>query len=341
MTLDWTDIRGQERAKTLLENALELNRLHHAYLFKGLSGVGKRSTALSLAAAINCQQRPEGSFEAPCGSCRSCKKIDDDQHPDVQTIEPDGSYIKIEQIRSLQTEATKQPHEARRRVVILDDAHALTTEAANALLKTLEEPITRMQLILVTDQAHRLLDTIISRCQTLRFSPLEREDIRAILEDRLDETEAFESRPDEETLGLAAGYGEGSAGRAWQILESGLLDERRSLIRSVADQEAGRPSRLLDLAEELGRSNDQLEAQLDVLKLFFRDVMLTMATGDRDRLVNADLTELIDDVSDRMSLSGAADRVEAIFDAEERLERNVNPQLVMENLLPRLRLEEH
>lgn len=340
MKLDWTDIRGQQRAKTLLENALEMDRLHHAYLFKGLSGVGKRLTAHSLAAVINCQQRPEGDFESPCGECRSCRKIAGGNHPDVVTIAPDGAYIKISQIRDLQTEANKQPHEARRRVVIIDEAHTLTTEAANALLKTLEEPTTRMQLVLVTDQAHRLLDTIISRCQTLRFAPLENDDIQAILRERIDTSDAFDSIPSDHTVGLAAGYGEGSAGRAWQMLESGLLDERESLVRRVIDQRAGRPASLLDLAEDLGRSNDQLEAQLDILKLFFRDVMLLMAADDRDRLVNADLDELIDQVTEGLSLEGAADRVEAIFEAEERLERNVNPQLVMENLLPRLQLEE-
>lgn len=336
--LHWSDIRGQDRPKTILERALETGRVHHAYLFAGLEGVGKFETAKTFSAIINCLNRPEEGFRDACGECTACRKISEGYHPDVIAVKPDGNYIKIDQIREIQKEASKQPHEARSRMVLIDDAHTLTTEAANALLKTLEEPATRMRLILVTDQAHRLLETIISRCQQLRFAALEVEDIMPVLRQNLEASEDIDEMPDETTLRLAAGYGEGSLGRSWEILESGMLGEREELVRSIVELPGGRPAKLLDLAEDLGRSNNKLEDQLDVLKIFFRDLMLYKVEGDDSRVVNTDLVELLDRYADRLTLDDSADLLDDIFEAEEKIQRNVNPQLVMENLLPKLQL---
>ena len=338
----WTDIRGQKRPKTILERALDTGRVHHAYLFAGLQGVGKYTTALAYAAIVNCKERDEETFRDACGECRSCRKIAQGYHPDVMTVAPEGgsSRIKIEQIRDIQEEASKQPHEARYRMVLIDGAHQMTTEAANALLKTLEEPTTRMRLILVTDQAHRLLETIISRCQELRFSGLESDDIVPILREELEANEEFDEVPDAATLELAAQYGEGSVGRSLSILTSGMLDERHELLESVLDRPAGRPATMLDLADDLGSGNrTDLERRLDVLKLFFRDLMFYKATGETDEIVNRDMAADIADYADKYSTTELTDILDDLLEAQQLLDRQVNAQFLMEDLLPKLRAE--
>jgi DNA polymerase-3 subunit delta' len=334
--LHWSHIRGQERPLDILKTALNTGRVHHAYLFTGLQGVGKFLTAQTFAAVVNCTHRPEGEFRDACGECSSCRKIDGRQHPDVLFVEPEKGRIKIAQIREIQKAAMKAPYEGRFRIVLIDDAHTMTEEAANALLKTLEEPSKRMRLILVTDQPHGLLDTIISRCQVLRFGALEESDVVELLDELLEENEDIE-RPDAKLLEVAAGYGEGSVGRTFAVVESGMLDARREFVEQIVNLPAGQPVPLLDLAEELSSNRNELERKLDVLKLFLRDVMLYKAAGSADRLINTDLVDLVASYSDRVSLDELLGLLDEIREAQRLLMRNVHAQLITENLLGNFR----
>ncbi len=335
--ISWHDIRGQERPLDILRRALDTGRVHHAYLFTGLEGVGKFMTAHAFSALVNCLERPEGEFRDACGSCSSCRKIGQLQHPDLMVIEPDGTRIKIDQIREVQKASSKAPYEARYRMVIIDQAHTMTEQAANALLKTLEEPATRMRLILVTDQPHMLLDTIISRCQILRFGALETDDVVELLEDLTADSDAFEEPVPAQELAVAAGYGEGSVGRSFAVLESGMLDARKDVIQQVMSLPAQRPVPLLDLAEELSGSRDEFVRKLDVLKLFFRDVMMYQATGSTDRLVNRDLVSQVDEYAGDVDREAVLDLLDDIRQAQNKLDRNVHAQLIAENLLERFR----
>ncbi len=332
--LHWSNIRGQQRPLEILETALNTGRVHHAYLFTGLQGVGKFSAAQAFAAIVNCEQRPEGQFRPACGQCSSCRKIAQKQHPDILFVEPERDRIKIAQVREIQQASTRAPYEARFRFVLVDDAHTMTEEAANALLKTLEEPSARMRLILVTDQPHGLLDTIISRCQVLRFGALPEEDVVDLLPALLADADEM---PDPETLEVAAGYGEGSVGRALTIIASGMLDERRGFIERVTNLPAGESVPLLELAEELSSERRQLTARLDVLKLFFRDVMLLQATGRRDRLVNADMVDLVEAYAARVTDDDLLELIDQVRQAQRLLLRNVNTQLITEDLLGQFR----
>ena len=340
--LSWSSILGQHRPKEILERALETGRVHHAYLFAGLEGVGKYRAALSFSAVVNCLERSDEEFRDVCGTCSSCRKIAGGNHPDVFTVAPEGgsSVIKIDQIRDIEESASKQPHEARYRMVILDDVHTMTTEAANALLKTLEEPATRMRLLLITHQSHQLLETILSRCQMVRFGGLEQEDVLTVLRREIDRREDFDKRPEPETLELAAGYGQGSAGRSLEILASGLLAERREMIERVIERPAGRPKSLLDLAESFDDREEDLSDCLDVLKLYFRDLMLHRARRSNEPCVNRDLDDLLDRHADRYTTDELPDIIESIVEAQHELDRNIHGQLVMENLLPELHPDE-
>ena len=331
--LNWSDIRGQKRPLSILETALNTGRVHHAYLFTGLQGVGKFLAAQIFAAVVNCENRPEGEFRQACDACSSCRKIGQKQHPDVLFITPEKNRIKIAQIRDIQKAAKTAPYEGRFRIVLIDDAHTMTEEAANALLKTLEEPSSRMRLVLVTDQPHGLLDTIISRCQVLRFGALEKADVVELLEELLEDSDAIDEPPHPELLSIAAGYGEGSVGRSFAVVESGMLEARRDFLEKIVRLPTGQPVPLLDLAEELSSDKRELDKRLDVLKLFFRDVMLYKTTGSTDRLVNADLDEVVSWYAQQVSMDDLFELIDEIREAQRLLMRNVHAQLITENLL--------
>jgi DNA polymerase-3 subunit delta' len=165
------EIRGQDRAIARLRAAIAAGRVHHAYLFTGPPGAGKRATAMAFAAALNCETaRGEG-----CGTCTPCLKIAAGIHPDVVSLEREGAahIVPIEKIRSeVITRVALPPHEAAVRVFFFDEAAALQEAAANTLLKTLEEPPIRTMFVLATAAPDRLLPTIRSRCQRITFAAL-------------------------------------------------------------------------------------------------------------------------------------------------------------------------
>ncbi|RAL25512.1 DNA polymerase III subunit delta' [Lujinxingia litoralis] len=304
--------------------------MHHAYLFTGPTGVGKHTTAQSFAASLNCLKRHEEEWIDACGECSACKRIATGQHPDVLEIAPSGNFIKIDQIRAIQKAALSPPFEARFRAVILDQAHAMTEEGSNALLKTLEEPSARTLIFLITDQPNRLLDTIISRCQRLRFGALSEDEVARALPAVLEEP------AEEALLRVAAGYGEGSLGRACEVLESGMLEQRAELIADVLAVPADRARQWLETGERYGKGNSELQAQLDVLIVYFRDLMLA-SRAERSRVINSDLDDLIDQGVARFALPDILRILDALMLSRERLRRHVNPQLLVEGVLDQIR----
>jgi DNA polymerase-3 subunit delta' len=163
-------IVGHEWATALLRRSLAEDRVGQAYLITGPPQIGKTTLARTLAQALNCMH-PQAA-ERPCGSCRACRLVHKGNHPDVQIIEPDGVYLKIDQIRALQHQVALSPMEGRWKVYILREMERATVEAANALLKTLEEPPAHAVLLLTASEAEALLPTIVSRCQPIPLRPL-------------------------------------------------------------------------------------------------------------------------------------------------------------------------
>jgi DNA polymerase-3 subunit delta' len=178
----------QDLPVRLLNTFLQNGTIPHALLFTGIEGVGKESTALAFAMACNCAgedskpTRPESDI--PCGNCKSCRKIEAGNHPDIIRVKPSGPFIKINQVRSLCQTLAMKPYEARRRVVIITEAQAMNPAAGNALLKMLEEPPLRTILILVATHTSDLLPTIVSRCQQIRFKPISNQHLESVLVER-------------------------------------------------------------------------------------------------------------------------------------------------------------
>src|SRR5665648_321203 len=167
------DIVGQRRARAILERALETGP-SHAYLFTGPPGVGKTEAALAFAAALCCN-------EGGCGVCPVCRRVREGIHPDVDLVSPEGTFITVDQIRGINHDTSLRPFESRSRVTIITEAEAMNTPAANAFLKTLEEPPPHAYFVLVTSAVERLLPTIVSRCQRVAFQQAAAQELEAYL----------------------------------------------------------------------------------------------------------------------------------------------------------------
>jgi DNA polymerase-3 subunit delta' len=337
--LNWNDIQGHEATRDVLERALQNQRVHHAYLFSGPEGVGKKQMAFAMAAILNCTNRSnQAPFQPQCGRCTHCLRIARDQHPDLHTVKPDGQFIKIDQIRVIQKAASTRPYEAAFQVVIIDDAHRMTDEAANALLKTLEEPPLTMRLILITSQAHLVLDTIRSRCQLVRFGSLSPE----IVEDLLREnTKTSDPQPSPNSLKVAARLGEGSVGRALHVLQDGLLDRREDLLNTLLRVHRDNPRSLLDEAETLAREKAGFLEGIELLRIILRDVLLARSVPPeawQNLAINTDLEGPIHELANRMGSREIMECIRSVNGSQNLLDRNVNPLLVAEELLATLAL---
>ncbi len=242
------EILGQEQALRILEKALRSKRLPHAYLFVGPEGVGRETTAKALFFRLVCTE------EQGCGVCVGCRKFLKGIHPDVEILSPQGQKIKIEQIRQLENKLRFVPLEAPRRLILIPEAEAMTREAANALLKSLEEPPPYTLFVLLAPSTDVLLPTIVSRTQIIRFHPLTPSTLKALLVER------FGKLP-EEAEGLAL-LAQGSVGRALRLSEKGFLEELSRLVNTLTQDD---PAKILRLAETLARLKDQLPIFLELV----------------------------------------------------------------------------
>ncbi|EFK94955.1 DNA polymerase III delta prime subunit, partial [sediment metagenome] len=179
MSVSFGDIRGQDRALSFLRGVLAGGRISHAYIFHGPVGVGKMLTAMNFAKAANCLA--EGA--RPCDACVPCRKADSSNHPDISLIKPgkEGGSVTVDDIRALIKDASLKPYEAQKKFYIIDEADGMKEEAANAFLKTLEEPPSDSVFILVAENLRRLPATIVSRSQTVKFFALRTDEVREIL----------------------------------------------------------------------------------------------------------------------------------------------------------------
>jgi DNA polymerase-3 subunit delta' len=322
--MPFRDIVGHRHLLDLVAAAAVRSSLPPSVIFAGPEGVGKRAAALALAQFVNCPT-PQGSDA--CGTCASCTRIARLVHADVLVVEPgDTGVIKVDQVRDVVERTGYRPFEGRRRVVIIDDADAMLSEAQNALLKTLEEPPASSMFVLVTSRPDELLPTVRSRCQRLRFGRLTASDVATVLM-RVHGYSAADAH-------AAASAADGSLGLA---LESGSdeLVEAREAAAEVLRHVAGAvdPRRRLDSGRMLAGSGDrdELRRRLRALASMVRDLAvigaLAAETNDGS-LANADLRDMLG----RLARSFDRERVSRAFAAIDRaleaVDRNASPKIV-------------
>jgi DNA polymerase-3 subunit delta' len=320
-------ILAQAPAIETLQRALSRDRLAHAYLFEGPSGVGKQKVALALACALLCPEQPKQG----CGVCAVCTRVLEGKHPDVRVFAPrdEGNRnIQVELVREeILPFAKFAPFEANAACLIFPEAdvsfpvhHA---EAANTLLKTLEEPRARITFLLLSERPDRLLSTIRSRCQPVRFGPLPKPVLREILK---------QQAVDAATIETACGLAFGSADRALSLAQDGLAEQLLEFALRVDEAvQARKPGTLLDLADELA-SHDHRDLLLDTLSLFYRDVASRAILGDGAELAFPQQSELIQQRAAALGGGRAAERQRAIAVTREAMERNANPETALDAL---------
>ena len=312
--MSFRDIKGQDRAVTFLKSSIENNRLSHAYIFLGPSGIGKALTALNFAKALNCQSAAE---DKPCDECISCRKIDSHNHPDLFLLKPEkkGSSIGIDDIRSLIKDITLKPYEAKKKVYIIDGADSMTHQASNALLKTLEEPQGDAILVLISENLRALLPTIQSRAQVVRFFPLSADETKKILIQnyKIDDTRAH----------ILSRLSAGSIGEAMRYNEKGVFEERGGVIKRLVDDT------FFD-SDFDGVSREDFRVYLDIMLTWYRDVLVAKAgSRDAEAFVNVDKSDDILKESRRASFKYLDNAITQIISTAYFLEENANPKLAM------------
>jgi DNA polymerase-3 subunit delta' len=318
--MSFSSIYGQEGPIAVLRNAIGNKRVPHAFLFYGAEGIGKRTTALVFAKALNCK---EGGTDA-CDACASCRKIDSGNHPDVLIIKPDGQFIKVADIKELQERLRFLPLEGAKRIVIIDDAERMNITSANSLLKTLEEPSPTNVFVLVSSRPHLLPMTILSRCHRLRFNPVQRDVIAAFLE------KERSLEPDKAII-VASSAG-GSIGRALSLHKGDYLALRDSILGRVS-KGALDPLSCLALAGGLAGDKEEILEALDILKTWYRDLLVFKETGRAEALINQDQKGGIERLAGSLGGEAIFQGVGAIQATAAAIERNVNKQLTLETMV--------
>jgi len=334
-TLSFSSLLGQEKAKFLLGRALASGQLAHAYLFRGPDGVGKQLFARSLAAAVNCRQRqgPESSLRSTsldaCGHCPSCRKYSSENHPDFLVISPEKGVIKIDRIREMTQALSYPPYESSVRVVLLEDIHTMRPEAANSLLKTLEEPPDNNLLILTAAAAKDVLITISSRCQVIPFFSLGQEETAQILLQELPDLNP-------ETARLLARLSEGCPGQALLLYRQEMVAIWREVVALISDP--GHDSNrdvglLLQAAETMAALKEDLLPLLGLLRIWLRDLLFADSLGQDGYESAAMGPGTQGNECRRWNFHQLFDKLHAVDRAEKELGRNCSRTLVCEVLL--------
>jgi DNA polymerase-3 subunit delta' len=320
---DWP-IVGHEWATELLGHAVRSGRFSHAYLFLGPDGVGKSTLAAAFARALVCE-RGDG---APCGECSACRRTMDGRYPDVQTISAEKNFIQIDQVRRLQSDAPIAPLEGRRKVFVIREIERATAPAANALLKTLEEPPPQVVLLLTSNRRDLVLPTVLSRCQIVGLRVLALRVVQDALVRRWsvpEEQAALLARLSGGRLGWAVAAATDTA--AWQA-RAKYLDDLPVLTAQ------GQFERL-NYAEALSRAGDGVETALGLWATWWRDLLLVQV-GQADALLNIDRKAQVMQQAALYRPEQVQGALNDLVQTLHRLRSNVNARLALDVLLLRL-----
>lgn len=320
-----SDVIGHKEIVERLKNALRSGRIANAYIFSGPPDVGKEFVAINFAKALNCLSNGEDS----CDKCISCRKIDDGNHADVMVIRPESTRLKIDQIRSLQRQGSYRAMEGNYKVYIIAESEKMTVEAANSVLKTLEEPPGVMVLILLTSIYSALLPTIRSRCQAIRFSPVPLVLIREELLKRF-------NLPESKAKWVAISS-QGKVGRALKLakeVEKGTdsVDNELSVSFPKLFQNNSEPLlHIFKKAESLSKTQNSF----DTLLSWYRDLLLIKYGCPQNLLIHSDRTDELEKVAKSYSDIQIEKIIRTILTMRDLIQRNINPILALEVMMLR------
>ena len=313
------DVLGQERAKRFLKRLLVLGKVPHAILLSGMKGVGKIALAREFATLLNCLN-PE-DFDS-CDACASCRKMRDGHHPDLLWVKSEGAYIRLDQIRSLKQRLAFRPFEGKWRIVILEDAQNLREEAGNALLKLLEEPPKQNLFVLAALEPQMLLPTIVSRCCHIRLQPLE----ETLIARHLTATHGLASSQAQRIASLA----EGSLDRARLLAEPARMAHLNEIMGNVSKLSELSMVEFFPFAAQWAKGTEDLEQDLECIKLWIRDIVLSRLLADYRPMLQID--EGTSKKAQKASVEGLLALFLEIEKAHSHIRQNANKQLTLEGV---------
>lgn len=320
--MDFDDIIGHERIIESLKNAIRNDLVSHSYLFEGPKSIGKEKLAKAFAKTLLCQKGGDSS----CNTCSSCMKIESGNHPDFHTEYPDKDSFKKEQIEEIQRTIRKIPLESNRKIYILDDVDKMTQQAQNSFLKTLEEPPGYTVLILLATNSYSLLPTIVSRCQTVKFTPVEKHTIEKALINSFNKTE--------EQARFIASFSNGVIGRAIELSKSNefklLRDETIDKLDMILNRDK---LKVFSVSEFFEQNKELIDEIMDIILLWYRDLLIYKETGNINILVNKDKVDSISYQCEKLSKQKIMDIINIVRWTKDDIHSNINYQLAVEVML--------
>ncbi|NLP36302.1 MAG: DNA polymerase III subunit delta' [Firmicutes bacterium] len=313
----WETIYGREELVRTLQEAIRLDKVAHAYLFYGPAGIGKKTIAQAFATALNCLDGQKG-----CGACLSCRRAAAQIHPDIHQIEPEGKTIKIDQVRRLKKYAYLKPRESRYQIFILRQADTLTTEAANSLLKVLEEPPAGSLFLLLAENLSALLPTIRSRCQEFAVGRLDKQSMAEFLR--------RQGRISDEQLAGIMVWAEGIPGRALELADSQarqqLYQEAVLYLKELAEGKG-----ISSLAAKLAEAED-LTAVIDAMILVLRDLLISPAAGKNPEILAGNETILLTQLTEKWNRSACLAAIPVLLKLQTDMQNSINIRLALEKV---------
>lgn len=322
---DFNAVIGHDKVKEHLTNAIKLNKISHAYIINGSQGIGKNMIANAFAKALQCES--ETTLGVPCNECHSCIQMESGNQPDVIHITHEKpASIGVEDIREqLVGDIQIRPYSSRYKIYIMDDADLMTQQAQNAILKTIEEPPEYGIIMLLTENADGLLQTILSRCVRLNLSGVENSLIQKHLIEKY-QIPDYEAR-------FAVAFAQGCVGRAEAIVQSEsfvqMKDDALHMIRYAADMTV---SEMIDAVKHVSDYKLQINEYIDLLAMWYRDILIFKSTNNTNLIIfKEDVTRMREQAA-YSSYEGVQNILSAMDTAKKRLRANVNFELTMELL---------
>jgi DNA polymerase III subunit delta' len=322
--MSFKEVLGHSKPIELLRRAIKGEKIAHSYLFLGNEGIGKKWTALQFAKALNCLEGGSENGDG-CDHCISCKKIEDGLHPDIMVLEPENQTLKVDQVREMQRVLAFRPYEGKKRVCILAAADRMAPNMSNILLKTLEEPPLHTVIILIANSQRRMLPTIVSRCQLVRFTPLP----IPLVSRWLSEQKGLK----EEEAHLLASLSEGSPGKTLEIREEIGKIPREELLKNWVGLRRLSFERMEGWVESLPSQREDLLLFLDVAQTLLRDLVVVKILEEGSKLIHSDLWKEIQTLSSEWNLSSLLKRMDAIHQTTVALKSNANTGLALESMM--------
>lgn len=317
------DVIGQEQMKEHMQNALSTRKISHAYIINGEKSSGKEFIARIFAAALQCEEKGTN----PCGKCVSCKQAETGNHPDIITVTHEKpNTISVDDIRQqVNADVAIKPYKGPYKIYIINEAEKMNAQAQNALLKTIEEPPEYVVMILLTSNINALLQTVLSRCVVLHMKPVADEQIKKYLMEDLKITD-YQAE-------VCVAFARGNLGKARDLASSEDFDNIKkdalALVKYIQEMEF---QEIVDAVKKIGDYKLQINDYLDIMAVWYRDVLLFKATGNANHLVFRDEVSNLSRIAKRTSYEGIELVIEALEKAKARLNANVNFELTMELL---------